>query len=111
MGWKTINRSRYYYRSRRENGRVRTEYVGSGQAAELIATLDLSDREERQAEREAERAEREAAEREERELADWFGRVEAVAEAALIAAGFHRHNRGEWRRRRDGQDEHTPGQI
>ena len=33
-----------------------------------------------------------------REFADWFARVEGVAAAALMAAGFRRHHRSEWRR-------------
>jgi hypothetical protein len=35
MPWKTRKGSRYYYRSTRDGDRVRTEYVGSGPAAEL----------------------------------------------------------------------------
>ena len=63
MGWKTINGRSYYYRSRREGGRVRTEYIGPAGQAELFALLDAEDRERREAERERERAEREAVER------------------------------------------------
>ncbi len=39
MGWKQINGCRYYYRSIREGNRVRTEYVGTGEAAETAARL------------------------------------------------------------------------
>ncbi|WP_145268750.1 hypothetical protein [Tautonia plasticadhaerens] len=111
MGWKTIKGRRYYYRSRREAGRVVTEYFGQGERGARFALLDMEDREERQIEREEELEEREAAERQERELSEWFDRVEAVAHAALIAAGFHRHKRGEWRRRRDVPDEHATGGV
>ena len=52
----------YYYRVRRENGRVVREYVGSGQLAELMAKLDTLDRkkgcEERRLEAEALRNEK-----------------------------------------------------
>lgn len=102
MGWKNINGRWYYYRSRREAGRVVSEYLGAAERGGLFASLDTTDRTRRFLIRASEREERELAEREERELAEWFGRVEAVADAAIIAAGFHRHKRGEWRRRRDG---------
>jgi hypothetical protein len=35
----------------------------------------------------------------EKALAEWFDDVQAVADAAMIAAGFHKHN-GQWRRKR-----------
>ena len=100
MGWKTINGRRYYYQSERVGGRVRSSYVGSDETALLIATLDADARRERRDAREADREVRRAAEAEDREVAAWFARVEAVAEGVLIAAGFHRHDRGHWRRRR-----------
>src|SRR5206468_392573 len=96
MGWKQINGHSYYYRSVREGDRVRTEYVGGGEAASLIAQLDGIDRDRRETERWDRRAERDRAEAEDRELADWFERVEAVATGALLAAGYHKH-RGQWR--------------
>ena len=105
VGWKRINGGLYYYRSRREGGRVRTEYLGPAGQAELFTYLDAEDKEQREAERERERAEREAIEREESELAGWFGRVEAIAQAALNAAGYHQHKRGEWRKRRHVRNE------
>ena len=41
---------------------------------------------------------------EDREVADWFERMESLADGALLATGFHKH-RGQWRRRRHGGDE------
>jgi hypothetical protein len=104
MGWKRINGRSYFYRSVREGGRVRSEYVGGGEAGHLFAQLIAIDRQEREAEREDRRAERERFEGEERAIAEWFDRVEAVADAAMLAAGFHKHH-GQWRRRRDGGGE------
>ncbi len=104
MGWKTINGHRYYYRSSRDGARVRSQYVGQGEAAELFALLDAERRAMRTHRREAERVGREQEREEEREVREWFERVEAVAEAALYAAGYHRH-KSQWRRRRDGEDD------
>lgn len=107
MGWKNINGRLYYYRSRREGDRVRTDYLGPAGHAELFSGLDAIDREEKEARREQERDERESVEREEAEVSAWFDRVEAVARAALDAAGYHQHKRGEWRRKRHGRDEQS----
>ena len=90
----------YYYRSRKEGGRVVREYVGSGPLAELAAERDANEREQREAQRAALRAER-------AELTDLdaaLGRVcqgaDLLAKAALVASGFRQHKRGEWRKKR-----------
>jgi hypothetical protein len=90
----------YYYRSVRRGGRVTSEYRGSGQLAELAASLDVVERERKEAERQAGRAEREADEREEAAIAEWFDRIEALTRVAIEAAGYRQHKRGEWRKRR-----------
>ena len=99
MGWKTINGRRYYYKSEREGGRVKTTYFGAGESGLLISLLELEDRAEREAEREQRQAEKEEFETEEKAVAEWFDDVQAVADAAMIAAGFHKH-KGQWRRKR-----------
>ena len=99
MGWKTINRRRYYYKSERDGGRVKTTYVGPGESGVLFSLLALEDRAEREAEREQRKFEREEFEAEEKTVADWFDDVQAAAEDAMIAAGFHKH-KGQWRRKR-----------
>ena len=91
----------YYTRSRKENGRVVREYVGGGVLGELTAQMDALERE-----RKAEEAAWLREEREELDALD--ASVNEVAEAsdllvqaALVAAGYHQHNRGEWRKRRE----------
>src|SRR5512135_2036632 len=99
MGWKQINGRKYYYKSERVGGRIKSTYYGSGELASLVAILDAEAREEREAKRRRQRAERKRAEAEERAVAEWFDEVQAVADAAMVAAGFHKH-RGQWRRKR-----------
>ena len=99
MGWKTINGRRYYYKSEREGGRVKTTYFGAGEAGTLMADMVAFERSERAAEREQLRAEREESDAEEKAVSEWFDGVQAVADAAMIAAGFHKH-KGQWRRKR-----------
>lgn len=98
MGWKTINGRRYFYKSDRVGGRVKTTYIGAGDLGTLMAGLIETDRVTRAVEREREREERERSDAEERAVSDWFDDVQAMADAAMIAAGFHKH-KGQWRRR------------
>src|SRR5262245_62086093 len=88
----------YYYEFRREGGRVVSEYVGSGETA-IIAHQQAQ-------EERAQRQERIALKR--AEIAAIDAGVEkgvddlvALADAHLLASGFHKHKR-QWRRRRHG---------
>jgi hypothetical protein len=99
MGWKIINGHRCYCRSVREGGEVRSEYFGRGERAAVFAQTDELARMERAVEREERRQEREQADAEEREVREWFDRIEDFARVALLAAGFHNH-KGPWRRAR-----------
>src|SRR5262249_2704859 len=97
MGW---DKGCYYTRSRKVNGRVVREYVGTGWVAELAAQLDAVERQGREAERAADRARRAELEALDAPLNDLHDLAELVPHAALLAAGFQQHKRGEWRRRR-----------
>jgi hypothetical protein len=108
MGWKQINGRQYYYKSERVEGQVKSTYYGAGEVASLVARLASIEREQREVKRSDERAERERAEAEERAVAEWFDAIQAVADAAMFAAGFHKH-KGQWRRRRDGGDKRDGG--
>ena len=105
MGWETRERGgQYYTRSRRVGGRVVREYVGCGPLAELAASLDEAGRRERAAARErARRAEARDAPAV-AALAELGRLLDGLAAAFLIGAGYRRHHRGEWRRRRDGNE-------
>lgn len=97
MAW---DKRGYYYRVRKKNGRVVREYLGAGLVAEMSAQLDVIDREQRQLEkleagqRKIALAARDAEIKAINQIAD------LVASAALLAAGYHLHKRGEWRKRR-----------
>jgi hypothetical protein len=106
MAWETRARgTRYYTRSRKVAGRVVREYVGRGLVGELAARED----EERRAQRLADLARRQEARRREeaeaRALRDLVDGLDAAAlaltTATLGAAGYHQHDRGQWRKRRE----------
>ncbi len=107
--WESRERGGLYYtRSRKVNGRVVREYVGAGVLGELAARMDDEERRRREEEAAAWREEREGLE----ELVGLIDKlcqeIETIARAALLAAGFRRHNRGEWRKAR-GRETSTEG--
>jgi len=98
-------KGRYYTRSRKVGGRVVREYVGAGRVGELAAQLDALERERRETERAVRRAERAELEALDVPLNELNDLADLLVRAALVAAGFHQHNRGEWRKRRAHCDE------
>jgi hypothetical protein len=98
MGWE---RDSYYTRSRKVNGRVVREYVGAGRLAELAAQLDALDRDQRESDADARRAARAELDALAASLSELNRRCDLLTRAALVAAGFRQHKRGEWRKRRD----------
>ena len=99
MGWKTINGRRYYYKSERDGGRVKSTYFGAGESGLSWPTWSLSSGWRERPSGSERRAEREESDAEEKAVSEWFDGVQAVADAAMIAAGFHKH-KGQWRRKR-----------
>jgi len=110
MAWETRNgRGRYYTRSRRQNGRVVRVYLGSGDVAKLAALIDEQERARRKAEtiaRQADLAEMQAVEA---AVADIFQLVDLATRLALVANGYHQHNRGEWRYQRVKKERNAGG--
>ena len=105
MGWETRQRGgRYYTRSKKIGGRVIREYVGKGPVAELAAASDARARAQREAQTTAWRAERERIDVAIAPLEEFCDLVEALGRASLLVAGYHRHHRGEWRRKRGTEE-------
>lgn len=90
----------YYYRKARRGGRVVSEYVGGGALGALAARLDRGLRDRKVADGAAWRAERSRLDALDRAVVDHGRRIEALAGEALLAAGYRRHHRGAWRKRR-----------
>ncbi len=101
MAWETRQRGgRYYTRSKKVGGRVVRMYVGAGLVGELAADADARARAERQAQEAAWQADQERIELAIAPLQEFYEVVETLARASLLLAGYHRHHRGEWRRKR-----------
>src|SRR5262245_66561849 len=90
----------YLYKSIRRGGKVTSQYVGSGEDALLINALETIERDEQDYERYRERANRKQLDDLERALDELAQRAQDLAHEALSAAGYHRHDRGQWRKRR-----------
>jgi hypothetical protein len=101
MAWETRARGGLYYtRSVRRNGRVHREYFGVGPVAEAIAALDALEHDKRLAERRSLMADRQADAIVEAAIVEVDHIIETLTRLELVCAGFHRHHRGPWRKRR-----------
>jgi hypothetical protein len=102
MGWETRQRgTTYYVRKVRQAGRVCSEYIGAGGAAQLIAQLDRIERERQAAQRTAEqqaRAQFIEQTHTPAALLDYSQAVAALVVEVLGRLGFYRHRR-QWRKR------------
>jgi len=104
MAWEKRQRGGYYYtRSRKVNGRVIREYVGGGILGEASARMDAAERQRREEKAALWREERERLEALDGQMEELYETAEVLAKAALVAAGYHQHKRGEWRKRRGKQ--------
>jgi hypothetical protein len=102
MGGETRGGRAYYYTAEKQNGKVVKAYHGArGEAdAEAMATILEGQRisQAREGRRESSRRHRLRALEE--TVRTFCQEVDACTREALTAAGYHQHNRGEWRRRR-----------
>jgi hypothetical protein len=103
VAWERRGGGFYFYRSLRVGRRVRKEYFGAGDIGELAEKLFEVERLEREADRvdaEEQLASAIAACPPEDQLSAFSEQVDKMVSDALTSAGFHRHKRGEWRKRR-----------
>jgi len=100
LGWERRGSGRYYYRSERDGERVVKRYFGMGELAAAIAGLEALDRERQEEKRAQDKAERDRLDALDHSVADLSRAVDTVLTEVLTAAGYHRHDRGAWRKRR-----------
>lgn len=113
MAWETRRgtKRRYYTRSRRVNGVVQREYLGCGELARLSAEIDTAAYESQAALRgiaaQQRRLEQECREAIYAAILAPLDALDILCQAAmrreLLAAGYHQHKRGEWRKQHGGQ--------
>jgi hypothetical protein len=102
MGWEKRDRGGLYYtRTKKVDGRVVREYVGGGTLGHLAALQDAHERRRRQEEAALWKQERERLEALMAPVEDLCEATEILYRAALLSAGYRRHQRGQWRRKRE----------
>jgi len=108
MSWETRAGRRYYYRAEKVAGRVVKEYIGAGEVADAIASLDALDRQAAALQAQEQRQARVRLDDVDAAVEGFCRTVDAAVRAALTQAGYHQHDRGLWRKRRgnDGNKGH-----
>ena len=99
MAWEQRGTKGYYYRSVRHGRRVTRTYIASGTFGMLAAELDAEERAERQAKAEAWQQARKEMETIDAQLTAWWDDSSTLVNAWLLAHGYYRHHRGDWRKR------------
>src|SRR5437016_756116 len=90
--WEQRGNGRYLYLSRNVGGRVRRLYLGTGPAAEALAALIEQRRLDRVAQAEARRADQQRWLTATAPLQSLAHGADILHKAALLAAGYHRHD-------------------
>lgn len=104
MAWEARGKRRFYYRkvrSRADGQSVRSVYLGRDSVGEAAAALDDVRRSRREDDRRALQAALDRIAEAEALCGATAELTELVADAALLAAGFHKR-RHQWRRKRHG---------
>ena len=100
MSWELRNNRWVYTYSYRKNGRIVREYYGGGELGRLAAEVAGLARQTRQIEREERAAKRDRIAAIEDPIVAFGRAVDLAVTCDLLVAGYRRHDRGPWRRRR-----------
>ena len=103
MSWQQRGQKRYYYRNVWQNGRSVRTYLGTGAIAEMVATAEALQHVQREKEARQWRQEQERRKAAEALLAKLCEQSDLLVRATLVVAGYTQHDRGEWRRKREGK--------
>ena len=97
--WQQRGARRYLTRSRKHQGRVRREYLGTGPVAEALYHIEVRERHQRHAEREVWRQTLADQTAIDVQVQRWWAQHELLLEGLLYTEGFYRHDRSPWRKR------------
>jgi len=101
LPWINFRNRRYYVRRPRKAGRRGFEYIGVGPKAEQAAAEDAQKRAEQLALNQCRKDDQAAWQRSTQPLDQLAAVACALMKGTLVAAGYHQHDRGEWRRKRE----------
>ena len=102
MSWERRGKRRYYYRAHRDGNRIVKEYCGveGSFEAENAAKEDIEARATKTALRKVEQERRQSFEVAQAQVTAMGQMVNDLVSGVLLAAGYHQHCRGPWRRKR-----------
>jgi hypothetical protein len=103
MGFERRGNNTYYYKKEREGGRVVSRYVGSGETASLIHTLNQWEKAEKEDEKQRRNKERRREADLDAEIDSLFGLTGVFTDALFLTHGYHQHKR-QWRKKRNGKE-------
>ena len=106
MAWQKRGRNSYFYRSKKSNGQVTTHYLG--RASEVRAHQAALEDQERHTTRTKERQEQQAWVALDNQITTLSTLVTALSHSTLACAGYYKHNRSHWRKRRNSIDRPEP---
>jgi hypothetical protein len=106
MPWEKRRNTRSYDTKRRRGNRVISDYVGAGESAGVIATLEALYREQRIAQQQQWRLEQESRRALDAEVDRLGSGIRTLVAATLLANGYHTH-KGQWRSRNEQQANHS----
>ena len=108
MTWeRRPNNRRYYYRSRKRNGKTVKTYIGTGAKAEQAAQLDALNRAIRNTRIQSRRAAQARQKEMDEPLVKLCWLSDLLMKAALVSEGYYQHDGGQWRKRRQAIDGHN----
>lgn len=93
----------YGYETYRDGDRVRRRYIGGGEVAAALSYLDKIDRERDGEAKRQTRVQIATLDATGAALDAYCGALDSLVSDAMTAAGYHRHKRGNWRKRRANQ--------
>ena len=100
MTWANRNGKRYYYRKRRKGRHVVSEYLGTGDFAEMMAVFDELIRRQKDFEQKADQIELDHWYFLDHEVNETLDFCSNLTKVAFLIAGYHTHH-GTWRRRNE----------
>ena len=97
MAWEKRGNRSYFYRKKRIGGKVKSEYVGAGEVAELIARREYLVKQCGDAAAEKQNRERIQADAIDEQINELSEINQILVDALFLVNGFHQHKR-QWRK-------------
>jgi len=99
MAWEQRSGQRYYYRKKREGGRVISQYMGAGEIADLCSVIDRDEYLQRRWNQAKWKMQKDEAEKFDKDQKKLSQLTRQILRACLLVQGYHPY-KGQWRKKR-----------